>query len=205
MTTVDVAPPEFPIPDTFDRPDLLSVRRTNGAIRVRPAVDGDVGFLWRLLAEDEVSYRWIFRGRQPTPETVRSNLGRADVIPHIVERVSDGKPIGYTVAYDVSHRNGHTHIGTVIDPEHIGSGVGISATILFVDYIFAVFPMRKLYLRSIEYSFAHYRDLVRRDYARIEGVLRDYEYFGGRYWDVYVVALDRDRFMALRDRTRKHR
>jgi RimJ/RimL family protein N-acetyltransferase len=80
--------------------------------------------------------------------------------------------------------------------------VGISATALFADYLFAVLPLRKLYLRSISYSFDHYRSLVRRGYAVIEGVLRDYEYFGGRYWDVYILAVDRERFMDLRERTR---
>ncbi len=186
-------------------PDLAPLRRENDAIRVRASSDADLPFLWRLFAADEIAYRWIFRGRVPNLDTVRANLNRPNIVPNIIERVTDGVPLGYTVAYDLNYINGHSHIGTVIDPEHLGSGVGVSATILFADYMFAVLPFRKLYMRSIEYSFAHYRSLVARGYAQIEGVLKQYEYFGGKYWDSYIVSVDREQFAKLRANTRPSR
>lgn len=192
----------FPAPAVAQAPDLSALRRKNGGTRIRPASTDDVPFLWRLFGDDEISYRWIFRGRMPTLETVKNNLNRPDIIPHIAESVEDGHPIGYIVAYDINYSNGHTHLGAVFDPDHVGSGVGITATMLFADYLFTVLPLRKLYMRSIAYSFAQYRSLVDRGYAVIEGVLQEYEYFSGSYWDVYILALDRDNFMDLRVKTK---
>lgn len=204
MTLLDDAavPTEYPLPDAVEAPDTGPLRRENSSLRVRPCTDADVPFLWRLFSAEEISYRWIFRGRIPTPETVKANLHRPNILPQIVEETRTGTPFGYLVAYDISYGNGHAHFGTVIDAEHLGSGAGVTAALLFADYLFAVLPLRKLYLRSIAYSFAQYRSLVAHGYARIEGVLRDYEYFGGRYWDVYILAVDRDRFLDLRARTR---
>ncbi|GHF66564.1 RimJ/RimL family protein N-acetyltransferase [Amycolatopsis bartoniae] len=194
MTSLFSAPPQT------ETPDLTPLRRQNSATRIRPAGNDDVPFLWQLFGDDEISYRWIFRGRTPTLETVRTNLNRPNIIPYIAEDVTTGEPFGYLVAYDINYSNGHTHLGVVIDARHAGSGVGVNAAVLFADYLFAVLPLRKLYLRSIEYSFAQYRALLDRGYAEIEGVLREHEYFGGRYWDVFLLVVDRGNFFRLREK-----
>ncbi|WP_436776604.1 GNAT family N-acetyltransferase [Yinghuangia sp. YIM S09857] len=178
--------------------------RANRSLRLRPAGESDLPFLWALFAADEVSYRWVFRGRVPTPEQVRVGLQRTDILANIVETASEGRPIGYVAAFDISDRNGHAQLGAVMIPEHMRTGVGITAGMLFADYIFTVLPLRKLYLHSVAYNVTQFASLLRRGYATEEGILRDYEYFAGRHWDVHLLSISREQFLTMREKTRLH-
>ncbi|MGR6999351.1 GNAT family N-acetyltransferase [Yinghuangia aomiensis] len=110
-----------------EQPDITAMLRANQSIRLRPANDGDTPFLWALFAADEISYGWIFRGRMPTPEMIAANLQRPDILPNIIESVKDRRPLGYVAAFDVSDRNGHAQLGVVSVPEHLETGLGITA------------------------------------------------------------------------------
>lgn len=187
---------------SLDAPDLTPLLRANRSIRVRAADVTDIPFLSGLFSSDEISYRWIFRGRTATMDAIRMNLQRPDLLPHIIETTRDRRRLGYTSAFDISDRNSHAQVGTVVAPDHINTGLGATATVIFADYLFAVLPLRKIYLQSIEYSYRQYASLVDRGYATSEGVLREHEYFAGRYWDVHILSVNREQFLKLRDQTR---
>ncbi|MCF2525813.1 GNAT family N-acetyltransferase [Yinghuangia soli] len=169
---------------------------------MRPADDADIPFLWALFATDEVSYRWVYRGRIPTPESIRMNLQRPDVLGHIIEDTRGQKQLGYVGAFDVNDRNGHAQLGTVVGPDQQQTGVGVTATMLFADYLFTILPLRKLYLQSLDYNYAQFSSLVSRGYASVEGVLREHEFFAGRYWDIHVLSVTREQFKLASERMR---
>jgi RimJ/RimL family protein N-acetyltransferase len=106
----------------------------------------------------------------------------------VVRRVEDDQPVGQVVAYSAAPGMRHAHIGAVFDPRHTGTGAPAQAVGLFVRYLFHTFGMTKLYLEVPGFNWPQLRSGEGRLF-RVEGVLRDHDYYAGRCWDSYLLAI----------------
>lgn len=61
-------------------------------------------------------------------------------------------PIGFCYDYDYSSTDGHTYLCTFLAGDVRGRGKGAEATYLFIDYLFAQFPLHKLYSDIFEHN-----------------------------------------------------
>ena len=66
--------------------------------------------------------------------------------------------------------------------------------LLFFDYLFTVFNIRKLYAEVLEFNFGQFASGAEHVF-KVEGRLTDHDWYDGRYWDMLVLALYRDDFM----------
>jgi RimJ/RimL family protein N-acetyltransferase len=90
-------------------------------------------------------------------------------------------------------RNRHAHIGVLGDPLWRNSGLLISGAWQFIGYLFSEFDLRKLYAEVLESNFDRLATASGRLFE-VEGRLTGHEYIGGDYQDLFVLALDRDRW-----------
>jgi RimJ/RimL family protein N-acetyltransferase len=112
---------------------------------------------------------------------------------YIVERSRTKERIGLAVAYEPNLRAGCAYIAFVLAPEHQVSVWPLEALERFVDTLFRSWDFRKLYAEVYEFSLQPVLSGAGK-YFDIEGRFRDHEYWDGQYWDLYRLAIYRDKF-----------
>ncbi|TDV56077.1 GNAT family N-acetyltransferase [Actinophytocola oryzae] len=161
----------------------------NNSVRLTPIVDNnDVGFLYAMAVEPETCFRWRYRGAPPSLERFTQDLWAQVLVQLMVRRVDDDLPIGHVVAYSADTAQGHAYVGAVFQARHTGLGLASEATSLFIRYLFHNFPLRKVYMETPGFNYPQIRSAAGTLFE-VEGVLRDHDYFAGRYWDKYLLAI----------------
>lgn len=176
-------------------------------VRLRPITPADHAPLYGIAISEEVNLRWRFRGIVPSFEAFVAAFRPADVTAQfaVTTRRSDDAQ-GLVVAYNTDPRDTHTYVGTFVSPKLAGTGLRVEATSLFATYLFMTWPFRKVYFEVVEYNLSSFRRALT-DLFRVEGRLEDHLYYGGRFWDMYLLALYRDdalRFSKARRNRRPH-
>jgi RimJ/RimL family protein N-acetyltransferase len=182
---------EQAVPSTATPPPLATRR-----VGLRAMQPDDLHFLYDLATAEQVGFRWRFRGFIPSYETFVHSLTHDVLAQFLVVHPETGRQLGYVVAYRTDPRNRYTHIGIVMIPSLIGKGVGGEALILFVNYLFATWSLRKIYAEIPEFNYGAVASGSGR-FFREEAKLRRHLFYGGNYWDQYVVAIYRDEWEAM--------
>ncbi len=174
-------------PSPAATPPSLTGRR----VRLRPLAQSDFEFVYQLAADEEVGFRWRTRGMTPAPEAFLGLLwSGVDVQFTIVDGRTE-RLVGLVTAYGGDAQAGHVRMAMMAVPDVMGSGWIIEAATLFIDYLFAVMNLRKIYFDVPGFNFDTSLGRLGR-WFRTEGTLRDHDYYGGRYWDQHILALYRD-------------
>lgn len=122
-----------------------------------------------------------------------------ETIVLLAVRPDDDEPIGLVQAYSVNHLQGWCLVLVYICPEFRGKWAGREAGLIFFDYLFRVFSMRKLHVEVAEYN----EGLGEVGYLNIvftqEGLFREHKFRDGRYWDVRFLTLRRERWNEIRE------
>jgi RimJ/RimL family protein N-acetyltransferase len=170
-------------------------------ISLRPVLEEDLTFLFRLLAEPSRSHLWM-RGRPVYDEAGfhqawNAWTGGMIAAKFIIE--SAGRPVGLVFDCDRTPEDGWTRATTLLQEENVGHGGGVIATALFMDWLFQSLPLRKVYHEVFAYN-----ETVVRMWRKIglveEGLLKGDRYWNGAYWDLHVFALHREAWPGVRDR-----
>jgi len=179
-------------------PDGSLLHGTRTTLRV---VDpADYPFLRQLASSDTTLLRWRDRGQTPRPEQFVENLWAGVVAQFVVERRATGQPLGLVSCYAADARNRIAHLAVLFDPDaDTGRRWRIEGVLLFVNYLFEAFDLRKLYAEVPAFNLDEIRSGIGRLFEE-EGRLIDHEYLGGRYWDMHLLALHRERFLVQRHR-----
>jgi len=64
---------------------------------------------------------------------------------------------------------------------------------LFIRYVLSCWDFRKVYFEGPEFNTVTFASAIGKS-LDLEGVLKQHDYYDGRYWDVHILALYRDRF-----------
>ncbi len=144
---------------------------------------------------------WINRRELPTYEVFANDLEwrlKHTILAQVMicER-NDETPIGTVYAYDANLVDGYA-FGTIYLPDaYRRQKIGVEALILFIDYLFAYFPLRKLYSEVYGYNQPSL-SMMRAAGVVEEGCFRAHRYFGGQYADLYRFALYQDAWPEIR-------
>ncbi|GAA2586652.1 GNAT family protein [Actinomadura fulvescens] len=160
-------------------------------ILLRPVNDGDLPLLYHLSTDPASGYRWRFSGVVPPFEHFRNQLWEGVLVQFVAVHRPTQEAIGWVVALNPDQHSGHAGVGVTMLPEHRHNGTGLEATALLIDYCFRVWRFRKIYLESVEFSFATFAHLGTSAFE-VEGVLRDHHYYDGTYWHQYIIAIYRE-------------
>jgi RimJ/RimL family protein N-acetyltransferase len=174
---------------------------TSGAlVEVRPVRRDDLRFLYDMAVSDELSYRWRYRGTLPTFEIFADTFMDGCLNQAVAIDRATGEPIGHLSMYNADLRNMIAFLSAVIAPARVGDGSGAEASLLFVSHTLARWPLRKIYMEVPEFTYdglRTYMNYALGVYLTEEGRLREYTYFDGRFWDMIILAADRDQWAGL--------
>ncbi|MFD3688542.1 GNAT family N-acetyltransferase [Nocardiopsis sp. NPDC058631] len=101
----------------------------------------------------------------------------------------DDSSAGFSMLLDLDQDAGHVHTAVYIDPAAARRGIGADATLLTVNYAFAMWNIRKVYFETTEASSGDFGAMLDKS---PEATLKDYIFFRGNLWDLKVCALTRD-------------
>jgi RimJ/RimL family protein N-acetyltransferase/acyl carrier protein len=162
----------------------------NDRVTMRPVRSDDLGFLYDLATADEVAFRWRFRGAIPTFEAFQASLTQGVLTQLVVTSAKDMRSLGEVVVYNANQTHRIAYVAGVFIPDLHLTGVAAEAFQLFVRYVFQAWDFRKLYMETPAYNFDQISSGAGR-WFEIEGVLKDFTYLDGRYWDEYILAITR--------------
>jgi RimJ/RimL family protein N-acetyltransferase len=158
--------------------------------RLRVVTPSDYEYLYGLASTPETSIRWRFRGSTPRFEEFVASLWHETLAVFLIESRERGEPIGLVSAYRPDFRNQTAYLNVLISPVHRRSGWPLEGVLLFLELLFVNWPFRKVYLEAVEFNYR----LLASGAGRLfepESVLKDYEYFDGRYWDLVTASVSR--------------
>jgi len=157
-------------------------------VRLTPVEPEDMRFLYKLATHPDTCFRWRYRGAPPPMEKFAVDLWSQVLVQFVARRTSDGEPIGLLVTYGADMGQRYAYVGAVFRPDYTGSGIAATVTAAFVRYLFHTFPMRKLYVEVPGFNWPQMRSGEGRLFE-VEGIMRDHEFYAGRYWDRYLCAI----------------
>lgn len=172
---------------------------TGSTVRLRPLRAGDVDLLYELATGEGTGWRSRYRGTTPDPARFAEALHHAVLVQHLAEDRRTGRPLGHLVAYNADLRNGHAWLAVTMLPDAQRTRATGEAVVLFVDYLFTLWDLHKLYVESPEYNLHQFGSLLGRHLVE-EGRYREHEVLAGRRWDLVTAALYRSTWIELRPR-----
>lgn len=162
-----------------------------GGVSLRPVLEGDVGYLYGLATSLHTGWRWRLRGATPSPEEFRRLLWDR-VLAQYVVTTGGGARIGLVQA-DRLHRNGYAFITALIEPRAQRHGRAMHAVARFVDSVFATFDVERLFAEVPGFNSPLVRSGAGR-FFEVCGVLPEHDFARGRYWDLHLLVIERDRW-----------
>jgi RimJ/RimL family protein N-acetyltransferase len=174
---------------------------TSDNVTLRPIAPPDVDALYFASLDPRASHRWRFRGRTPAPNEFRDNLFDPGVLAQfMVAHAETGEAVGLVSSYQASMVGKHCFVAFQRLRREAGptSGLMIEGLLIFVQYLFDHFDLRKVYFEVPEYNAT----LFSRGPGALveeEGRFKDHFYYGDRMWDLLTFALYRTRWESVAD------
>lgn len=171
------------------------------------------GTLVRLVPVEDADYPLIAKWLKPSLPATMGAGGTTDYrpvesvrdfmskLPLAMIETKDGRKVGLVQWRVISHDRNYELGAVVGDPELWDSGCGAEASLLALDYLFRFKDAHRVQFTAGLYNRRVLTFLFKTGVV-IEGILRDYFYFDGRYHDAVVASILRpeyDRALAELD------
>lgn len=109
---------------------------------------------------------------------------------------AENQYIGVIWLYDIDHINQFANIGILIGEEACwGKGYGSDSVKVLSSYAFCELNLRRITAYVLEYNKASIEMFLKNGY-QLEGCLREARYYQSEFWDVLILGLLRDEFLA---------
>jgi RimJ/RimL family protein N-acetyltransferase len=165
--------------------DGLSTR----SVRLRSVRSSDGDWLYELLT-CEAGARWRYRGRTPSPAEFAADLWRGVHTQFVACAADGGRPVGLVGIYNLNQGAGHCHLFAVGGEG--GAPLVAEAAGLLVTWAFDHLDVRKIWIEAPEFNLAQFAGLT--SIAAVEGRLEDFDFWRGRYWDLFILSVVRQRW-----------
>jgi len=184
--TLVQAGPAGPGREKFVAPSLRSRH-----VYLRPLTAQDYPHLQGAEMGTELMFRWRLRGATPSPEQWVQMVWHQVLAQFMVVGQVRNKPLGLVSVYRANFQDGYAYLSAArLEPRKPSPLMTLGVS-LFVDYVFACWDFRKLYMEVPEFNLPQFASGLGR-YFELEGRLRDHFYFDGRYWDQLTLAIYRE-------------
>lgn len=168
---------------------------SSSRVRLRSVRSSDVDWLYDLLTRTSGS-RWRYRGRTPPPGEFQADLWRGVLSQFVVTDPAD-RPVGLVGAYNANTTAGHCHVFAIGATDQ--GRLITEATARFTDWLFESFEFHKLWIETAEFNLRQFASLT--ELATVEGRLTNFDYWGGRFWDLLIMSVTQERWLAHRAST----
>lgn len=161
-------------------------------VRLIPLTAAHHGEALDMFTRGNNLIQFRFRGTTPSPETFGRVLWDRVLCQFAV--VDRQRLVAIVTAFEPDMRNRHCHVA-VVSHADAPKGAGMEGLVLLIDHLFAEFDLRKVYAEALEPNAATFSSGLGR-VAKVEGRLTEHEFMGGRYHDMLVIAITRERWEA---------
>ncbi len=112
---------------------------------------------------------------------------------YVIFDESDYNIVGYIYSYDYRAYDGHCKVCTFIKQKYRDIGVGAICGINFLNELFVNYPIRKIYIDVFDYNRQSLKSNLDAGFVE-EGLLKEFRYYDGKYHDMHLLAITRERF-----------
>ena len=161
------------------------------AVLLRPLLPSDGEWCYTLMC-GPAGERWRYRGRTPSPEVVANDLWRGVFAQFVVVERSTARPAGIVGFYNTSPEAARAHAFAIAEPDLaalVTEGFG-----LLLAWGFDHHRFDRVFIETAEFNAASFESLGRA--AVVEGRLRNYEMWRGRFWDLLILSVTAEAFAA---------
>lgn len=117
----------------------------------------------------------------------------------IIENKENNLTNGFIYSYDYNITNGYLYTAICIDEKFRNFAIGAEAGMLFLNYLFMKYPIRKVYCTVYEYNKPSLKMLKNAGF-KVEGILKKHRYFDENYYNMYILSFYREDMQNLRER-----
>lgn len=175
------------------------------SVVLRPVTEADYPLIYSWRVDADFVALWHTPNRRvPTYREYVPELERwlADGITLVVAERETGIACGFGRAYNVNLADGWAWLQAYLSPEvRLRPFQVAEAAALFANYLFTMFPLRKLYSEVNSYNRRALR-LDERLGFREHGRLPNHVWFKDRYWDTILFSLTREDWVERTSRLR---
>lgn len=187
--TVHLGPPVRP---SGSAADPLVPQLATKTLRLLPVVPEDVGQLYGLVTRPDTCFRWRYRGAPPPVERFAENLWAQVLVQFTVRSVQTDELVGTVVAYNADRAMRYLYVGVVFSPQYAGTGAAAQISAVFIDYLFHILPLHKIYLEVPGFNWPQMQSGEGKLFT-VEGILHDHDTYAGQLWDQRICAVYRQR------------
>lgn len=156
----------------------------------------DTHFLYEIISsEDQYLYstKLRFYSEQNFEQWLYQRLNHDFHDFYIIRDTHSSSIFGYVHNYDFSLTDGHCKLVVCIAPKFRATGIGSVAAILFMQQLFDMYPLRKLYSTIYDYNRESLRSNLAAGFT-LEGTIQEYRYFNGKFHDMHYLSISREQF-----------
>lgn len=168
-------------------------------VELRPPLPGDLEWLYAAACDPSVGLTWRLMGSIPSIERFSSVLWAGVECQFVLWSKETVQRLGLVQMIRYDPRSATAHLSFFLAASHQDLGWPLEGVLLFVDYVFRVYPLRKLYLESLRPAFDQFASAVGR-HLEVEGILRDHDVFDGRFVDLLITSTTPSRWADSRRR-----
>ncbi len=189
---------DAPAQGAFDALALALDGMRTAQVRLRPIAEPDLPSLYASALDPQWSHRWRYRGSTPSFADFASGLFAGVLSQYLIERTLDGRVVGLTSCYNARVDQGWAYLGftRVASSPSRQSSEMLEGGFLFISFLFRTWPFRKLYAEISGWNWEQF-ETGAGGFFTLEGVLKDHEFFDGRFWDYRVVSITREAWDAV--------
>jgi len=170
-------------------------------VTLRPICREDYPTLFRWRSSFETVHYLNFRRRIATYEEFVRDLemmlsGGGMML--LVRKKTSGEPIGYTLAHMVNAWDGWMAGGVHVEERYRLRGPGGEASLLWVDFLFRAFPIRKLITEVYEFADRVLQMAEGMGFEEV-GYAPDHFWWQDRHWGLHTLSLTRERWNERRE------
>lgn len=148
-----------------------------------------------MVTSEEVGFRWRFRGGTPSPERFVEQLWRQVFAQFVVVAKASVDPLGLVQGYGAELRSRYAYLSVAFQPSAMRRGWPLEGVVVFLDYLFLNFGLRKVYIETLEFNLDQFRSALGA-YMVQEGRLRDHDEYLGQYVDLHMLAIYREPWLS---------
>ncbi|KPM51068.1 acetyltransferase [Frankia sp. R43] len=155
--------------------------------QLTPVLPSMAPFLYELSIAPDVGFRWRYRGAFPPYEKFEADLWQGMLAQFLIVSRETGEAAGHAICYNPDFGLGNAYVGVAMTGRYQRSGIAAEPVVLFLRYLFDVWPFRKLYFELPEFNCRQFASAIGST-LHIEARFRDHDYYRGRRWDRVVLA-----------------